>query len=76
MKDAVFSKAMENVRKYRDIKLVTTEKRKKEIFSNRTKLTNNKNWFKKLLPIEMKITQILMNRPVYFGLSILETSKK
>ena len=24
----------------------------------------------------MKITQILMNRPVYFGLSILETSKK
>ena len=34
-----------------------------------------KIYLKNLLAIEMQRTQILMNRAVYFGLSILEMSK-
>ena len=74
MNNAVFGKAMGNMRKNRDIELVTTNRRRNYLVSepnyNTTKfLTEN------LLTIEMRRTQILMNKPVYFRLSILELSK-
>ena len=71
MNNAVFGKTMENVRKHR---LVTTTRRRNYLVSepiyNTTKLfTEN------LLAIETRKTQILMNKPVYLGLSILDLSK-
>ena len=74
MNSSGFGKTMENVRKHRDIILVTTDKR-------RNKLVPQPNyhitkWFSEnLLAIEMKKIKVKMNKPVYLGLSILKISK-
>ena len=71
MNKSVFEKTLENARKRRDIKLVTKEVRRVCLVSEpnyHTAIVFSKN----LLAIEMKRTQILMNKPVYSGLSILE----
>ena len=74
MNNAVFGKTMENVRKHRDIKLVTADKRRNQLVSEPTYHTTK--WFsEKLLAIEMKKTKVKINKPVYLGLSILEISK-
>ena len=57
---------MENVRKYRDIKLVTTERRIQYLVSEPNDHTIN-FFTENLLAIGMKKTQILMNKPVYLG---------
>ena len=74
MNNAVFGKTMENVRKHRDIKLVTTERRRNYLVSEPNYHTT-KFFTENLLAIEMKKTELLMNKPVYWGLSILEWSK-
>ena len=71
---AVFGKIMQNVRKYRDIKLVTTERRKKYLVSE-PNWHNTKSLIENLLGIEMRKTQILMNKRVYLTLSTLDLSK-
>ena len=72
MNNSVFGKTMENIRKHRDIKLVATDKRRNQLVSEPNYHTTK--WFSEnLLAIEMK--KIRMNKPVYLGLSILESSK-
>ena len=66
MNNVVFQKTMENVRKYRDIKLVTTERRKYYLVSEPNNHTT-KFFTKNLLAIEMKNTHITMNQPVFLG---------
>ena len=74
MNNSVFVKTMEKVRKYRDVKLVTTDKRKNQSVSEPNYRTAK--WFlENLLSIEMKKIKVKMNKPVYLGLSILEISK-
>ena len=65
---------MENVRKYRDYKLVTTDKRRNQLvpepnYHTITYLSEN------LLPIEMKKTKVKINKPVYLGTLILNINK-
>ena len=74
MNNAVFGKTMEDVRKDRDIKLVPTETRRNYLVSEPNYLST-KIFSDKLLTIEMKRTWILMNKSVYFGLSVIDISK-
>ena len=74
MNNSVFGKTMENVRNHRDIKLVTTDERRKKLVSEPNYHTTK--WFdKEFLAIEMNKTKILMNKPVYLGQAILDISK-
>ena len=65
---------MENVRKDRDIKLVTTDKRRNQLVSEPNYHTT-KYISENLLTIEMKKTKVKLNEPVYLCLSLLEISK-
>ena len=74
MNNAVFDKTMENVRKHRDIKLVTTDTKRNKLVSEPNYHTAK--WFSEsLLAIEMKKTVIKANKPIYLGLAILSISK-
>ena len=74
MNNTVFGKTMENVRKHRDIKLVTTDKKRSKLVSEPNYHTMN-YISEELSIIEMKRTKVKMNKPIYLGLSILEISK-
>ena len=74
MNNAVFGKTMENIRKHRDIKLVTTDKKRSKLVSEPNYHTIN-YISEDLSIIEMKKTKAKMNKPIYLGLSILEISK-
>ena len=65
---------MENVRKHRNIELATTKRRRNYLVSEPNYHTAN-FFTENLLAIEMRKTQILMNKPVYLGLSVLGLSK-
>ena len=76
MNNSVFGKTVENIRKHRDIKLVTKQTNKKK-----NKLVSESNYHtinlisEDLTIIEMKKTKVKMNKPIYLGSSILEISK-
>ena len=74
MINSVFRKTMENVRKHRDIKLVTTDKRRNQLVSEPNYYTT-KYFSVNLLAIEMKKIKVKVNKPVYLGLPISEFSK-
>ena len=74
MNNSVFGKTMENIRKHRDIKLVTTDKKRSKLVSEPNYHTIN-CISENLSIIEMKKTKVKMNKPIYLGLSILDISK-
>ena len=74
MNNSVFGKTMENVRNHRDIKLVTSEKRRKRLVSQ-PNYHSCKKFSDHLMAIEMKKTIVKMNKPLYLGASILDISK-
>ena len=74
MNNAVFGKTMENIRKHRDIKLVTTNKKRKKLVSEPNYHTIN--YISEYLSItEMNKTKVKMNKPISLQLLILDISK-
>ena len=74
MNNSVFGKTMENVRNHRDIKLVTSDKRRKRLVSE-PNYHSHKKFSEHLMAIEMKKTRVKMTKPLYLGMSILDISK-
>ena len=74
MNNSVFRKTKENIRTHRDIKLVTTNKKRSKLVSEPNYHTIN-YISEDLSIIEMNKTKVRMNKPIYLGLSILEISK-
>ena len=61
---------MENVIKHRNIKVVTTDKRRNQLASEPNYHTT-KCFSENLMAIEMKKTKVKMNKAIYLGMSIL-----
>ena len=74
MNKSVFGKTMENVRNCRDIKLIATEQRRKKLTS-KPNYDSCKQFNYDLMAIEMKTTEVLMNKPIAVGQAILDISK-
>ena len=74
MNNAVFRKTMENIRKHRNIKLVTNQ----EAYLKAVMKPNFKSgilFSKNLMGCEMGKIKVVMNKPVYLGQAILDLSK-
>ena len=74
MNNFVFGKTIENVRNHRDIKLITTDKRRKRLVSE-PNYHSHKNFSEHLMAIEMKKIRVKMAKPLYLAMSILDISK-
>ena len=74
MNNSVFGKTLKNVRNHSDIKLVTSDKRRKRLISE-----PNYHSFKKcsdnLMAIQMKKTRVKLTKPLHLGMSIFDISK-
>ena len=74
MNNSVFGKTIENIRHYRDVHLVTADKKRKKLVSEPNYQTI-KHFSENLMAIEMCKTNLVMNKPIYLGQTILAVSK-
>ena len=74
MNNSVFGKTMENVRNHRDIKLITTYKRRKRLASE-PNYHSHKKFSEHLMAIEMITTRVKMIKPLHLGMSIFDISE-
>ena len=74
MNNAVFGKIMENIRKRRYLKFVTTDKERNKLVLEPNYHTMN-YIFEDLSITEMNKAKVKMNKPIYLGLSILDISE-
>ena len=73
LNNSLFGKTIENQRKYSNIKLVIGEKLKKLVVS--PAFVNSKAFDNELHAVQMMKTSIVLNKPKYLGMSILDISK-
>ena len=65
---------MENVRNHKDIKLLTSDKRRKRLVSE-PNYHSRRNFSEHFIAIEMKNIRVKMGKPLYLGMSILDIIK-
>jgi hypothetical protein len=73
MNNSVFGKTMENIHSHDDIKLCSNETKVEKLiakpnFECRTLFTEN------LAVVHIKKTEIVFNKPIYIGMSVLDIS--
>ena len=74
MNHAVFGKTMENIRKHKNIKLVTNEKAYLRMVME-PNLKSGVLFGENLMGCEMGKIKVVMNKPVYLGQAILDLSR-
>ena len=74
MNHVVFGKTMENVRNRRVVKLVVTEERRKKLVSEPI-YDSCKQFSDSLMAIEMRKTEVLMDKLIAVGQAMLDISK-
>ena len=72
--NSIYGKTVQNDRKHRDIKLVTAEYKKNKLASE-PNYHSTKCISKHLLVMEMKKTEVKMNKSIYLGQAVLDLSK-
>lgn len=74
LNNSIFGKTLENKRKHKNVKLVTSDKKLQKLVQQpnfKTSIIINEN----LVAVCMNKTSIMMDRPLYIGMSILDISK-
>ena len=74
MNNSVFGKAMENLRNHCDVELVCQEERLRKVLA-KPGVTSFKLFAENFAAIEIVKAKLLLNRPIYVGMSILDLSK-
>ena len=69
MNNAVFGKTMENIRNHRVVKLVVKEERRKKLVSE-PNYDSCKQFSNDLMAIQMRKTEVLMDKPIAVGQAI------
>ena len=74
MNNSALGKTSENVRNHRNIKLVTSDKKRKRLVSE-PNYYSHKKFAEHLMAIEMKKAKVKMTKRRYLGMAILDISK-
>ena len=72
--NAVFGKTMENLRKRCNIQLITDSKRMERLAARPT-YVSHKIFHENLVAVHSRLTKLLLNKPSYVGMAILDLSK-
>ena len=74
MNNSFFGKTCEDVRKYKNVKIILDEKKAKRLISKPT-LEQCKIYEENLVAVQLKRNKVTLNKPRYIGMSVLEISK-